>query len=383
MPPLQPNLDPDGHYALLAVAPDATQEAIVAAYRLQARRLHPDVPGTGNAAAFMAVKRAYDVLSDPQRRTIYDREARSAAMAAIEPEVFPQRPVRHVMSQSMAIPPIRRPRLSDLPLPVWIGVGLVLTFGVVQIVLHLSTQPAEQRTTIRPIAQPVAALSETAHQEVLYGPRPQHLPGIANFYVSPETGQTTLYHMLPDRTTLEPIGHLPPFSSVQGVRLLRQHGLIEVVTGNGATGFIQAQHLTPGDLLAAHEAYCGYNAGTLPQDGEVLDRSGRGDGTLTVHNRSVQPVVMRLRDAGGTSVVSVFLGPGSDTEVTALPRGEYRPEYAIGELWSRACNSFAAGMRAWRLRTTVRIPGAKPLTVTDQGPPDGADGLSEQVFGQR
>ena len=61
-PPLRPVQDPEGFYARLGVAPTAMPEAITAAYRRRARLVHPDVPETGDAAAFMALKQAYDVL---------------------------------------------------------------------------------------------------------------------------------------------------------------------------------------------------------------------------------------------------------------------------------------------------------------------------------
>jgi hypothetical protein len=49
-----------------------------------------------------------------------------------------------------------------------------------------------------------------------------------------------------------------------------------------------------------------------------------------------------------------------------LPDVSYRPEYAIGELWSRACNSFAAGMRAQRF-PFFATPAALPLLVIPPG----------------
>jgi hypothetical protein len=52
--------------------------------------------------------------------------------------------------------------------------------------------------------------------------------------------------------------------------------------------------------------------------------------------------------------------------VNDLPDDAYRPEYAIGELWSRACSDFAAGMRAQRLPTFVELSGLERLTL----PPD-------------
>ncbi|MDQ4129718.1 MAG: J domain-containing protein [Actinomycetota bacterium] len=58
-------------YAVLGVGPDATQEEIKRAYRRRAREVHPDAGGDEDA--FKRVTRAYQVLSDPERRARYDR----------------------------------------------------------------------------------------------------------------------------------------------------------------------------------------------------------------------------------------------------------------------------------------------------------------------
>jgi len=70
---------PPDYYARLGVQPSASAEEIRAAYRAKARETHPDHnPGDPRAAErFQAVKEAYQVLRDPDRREAYDR-ARSA-----------------------------------------------------------------------------------------------------------------------------------------------------------------------------------------------------------------------------------------------------------------------------------------------------------------
>ena len=119
-----------------------------------------------------------------------------------------------------------------------------------------------------------------------------------------------------------------------------------------------------------------------PFDGEVLDRRGAGGGTLEVQNRAVQPAVVKLRDEAGRVVVSVFLGPNGHAELDGLPEGIYHPDFAIGELWSRACDVFAAGMRARRMDTALRIPADRLLVVApDAAAPEAAD-ISDQAFGQ-
>lgn len=61
-------------YEVLGVSRDATEEEIKKAFRKQARKLHPDVNKSPNAEEeFKELNEAYDVLSDPQKRSAYDR----------------------------------------------------------------------------------------------------------------------------------------------------------------------------------------------------------------------------------------------------------------------------------------------------------------------
>ena len=68
--------DPGGSfYGVLGVSPEASRQAIVHAYRQQARASHPDArPGDPAAPTrFRMLTRAYEVLSDPVQRADYDR----------------------------------------------------------------------------------------------------------------------------------------------------------------------------------------------------------------------------------------------------------------------------------------------------------------------
>src|ERR687892_295133 len=62
-------------YQVLGVKRDAKPEEIKKAYRRLARKFHPDVnPGDKSAEErFKKITEAHDVLSDPKKRSVYDR----------------------------------------------------------------------------------------------------------------------------------------------------------------------------------------------------------------------------------------------------------------------------------------------------------------------
>jgi hypothetical protein len=70
-------------YEILQVDPMAEPEVLEAAFRRLARKYHPDISGTADGAERMKeLNAAYQVLRDPIRRRLYDRELGGRAGAA-------------------------------------------------------------------------------------------------------------------------------------------------------------------------------------------------------------------------------------------------------------------------------------------------------------
>jgi curved DNA-binding protein CbpA len=67
--------DPNDPYKVLQVDPEAEDEVIQAAYRRLARKYHPDLAETPEAAARMSrINAAWERIGDPAARQAYDRQ---------------------------------------------------------------------------------------------------------------------------------------------------------------------------------------------------------------------------------------------------------------------------------------------------------------------
>src|SRR3990172_5428 len=115
-----PSRKPD-YYEILGVFRDAPQEDIKRAYLDAAQRLHPDKNvAAGETELFLETQQAYEVLSNPKRRNLYD--------ATVAPEIEANSVVKHEVSFS-------RPNLVQLAEP-----------QLVYVLLEVS--PREQKTNL-------------------------------------------------------------------------------------------------------------------------------------------------------------------------------------------------------------------------------------------
>jgi len=116
------------HYERLGVAHNASRDQIRNAYRALARRNHPDAKGEASAAAMAQINEAWRVLSDPDRRAVYDAQIRrSYASTAMPGKPWTMRPP--VERQPVEIPdeivPAKFPWRFMLVLAA-LGIGFVL-----------------------------------------------------------------------------------------------------------------------------------------------------------------------------------------------------------------------------------------------------------------
>ena len=76
-------------YAILGVAPNASDEEIKKVYRSLAMRYHPDRnDAPGAEARFKAVTKAYEILSDRSKRDEYNQSVNHRIVLDAEAEAF-------------------------------------------------------------------------------------------------------------------------------------------------------------------------------------------------------------------------------------------------------------------------------------------------------
>lgn len=323
--------DPLGYYARLGVASDSAPSELKAAFRRQARRLHPDAPGTGDTAGFVRLKEAYDVLADPARRAAYHRIGATAI-----PAPRPADP----------LPPGRRGP--------WLAVIAAGAIGAIVAMIAVLHAPPHRSAAVMPV-----------RSAPLPPPPPLVLIGAPDHYVLPGDGPAVVWRLGPGGA-LARLGALAAFAQVHASSGDAPDGLTGVTLEGGRVGYVDAKRLMEGDAAAARRARCAWFAGTPPANAEVLEAGAHGDGYATLANASTHPAVITLRDPDGRQTTRVYLAPATTARVNGLSTGPWTAEVAFGELWSRACASFVAGERV--LAAPKPVPPGGTLTIGAHAP---------------
>jgi curved DNA-binding protein CbpA len=127
--------DDRDYYQILQVDRAADQEVIAAAYKRLASKYHPDVNTEPEAGAKMEkLNEAYEVLSDPERRAQYDREAAQPAAAPLEPAAEDTE-VDVAAPPTAATPPPLRTGSTLIPRWAFLAGGAAVVVGVVVILV--------------------------------------------------------------------------------------------------------------------------------------------------------------------------------------------------------------------------------------------------------
>src|SRR5229473_606091 len=117
------------HYEVLGVARSADRDIIRAAYRVLAKRYHPDTttgPKDIAAARFFKIQEAYDVLSDARRRAEYDAQLDASARERQAPQASP-RPTQEPESQPHHGASERKPPpKSETAVGAWLIAGVFI-----------------------------------------------------------------------------------------------------------------------------------------------------------------------------------------------------------------------------------------------------------------
>ena len=74
-------------YEILGVRKNASTRSIKKAFRIKVKTLHPDANNGEEAKEYQQVKEAYDILSNPEKRKLYD-DTGTIYTKSMEQEVF-------------------------------------------------------------------------------------------------------------------------------------------------------------------------------------------------------------------------------------------------------------------------------------------------------
>ena len=138
--------DAKRYYAVLGVDPLASAETIRAAFRRRAKELHPDAQ-SGDATAFILLKRAYDTLCDPLDRAAYDRACAPPPLA--DPPAPRAEPHERARPMRPPFPRGKTPRRAGVGILRYVIAFIVMaaiSLGGVELMIMLTEAPPSIQT---------------------------------------------------------------------------------------------------------------------------------------------------------------------------------------------------------------------------------------------
>jgi curved DNA-binding protein CbpA len=265
------------HYLILGVPRTADPAVIRAAYVALAKRYHPDVAiGDAELAAanFRLIKEAYETLSDPERRTIYDQKAQQAetmlARVVIPVETGPPTRLRTGLEHFAAL--FHGGRRTGLAV---VAGAIVLVSGFLATRYVLSTYFADQ---------PASIASQVDDEETKR--REQERLAIAQ-------GRQASQSTHPRQAMLGPMAK-PGTTAQQGTRLELPAGQVQCVAADGVRFSIvnrngEVSVVYNGDpVVQASIQHAGKHfmllTGIVPDDSIIISvLRGEGAGALVFH----------------------------------------------------------------------------------------------------
>ena len=150
-------MNTDDLYTVLGVRPTASPKAIRDAYHRLARTNHPDVNSAPDAEERMkAINRAYEVLSDPERRRQYDRDHHISEPVPVRQETKgtrPRPPVDFSPGPKPAAPGPAQPHATPHAPPHWMAWAAGFC-GILLILLFIGAGAPQETLPDLPVATP-------------------------------------------------------------------------------------------------------------------------------------------------------------------------------------------------------------------------------------
>lgn len=159
-------------YEILQVSPNAEPEVIESAYRRLARKYHPDVNPSPDAEARMKeINEAYEILSDPQKRAMYDAQRGFVRTTRYQYPPSPRaaRPSYQPPKEPQPSPPPRRMALLARPLGAILAVLVLISCVASFLIL-----PGRGFPPFGPTSYPTSAPypTDTARPAIVLTPTP-------------------------------------------------------------------------------------------------------------------------------------------------------------------------------------------------------------------